>query len=68
MKANRNRWTESRVLAEARKQTAHLNVDNPVKLLAMLGTLLRDAGWTEEEFIDALCQDIIARGQRRRAS
>lgn len=56
------RWPQERVLAEARRRSQeHLE---PRKIQQMLTDLLREAGWSEDEFIDALCEDVIRRGSR----
>ena len=59
------RWSEAQVLAEARKRTKELTVDHPSKLQKVLGNMLIEAVRTEEQFIDALCQDVIKRGGKR---
>lgn len=56
------RWSTDRVLSEARRRTKLLFTDNPKKVQAMFGHLVKEAGWTDEEFIDALCTDAIQRG------
>lgn len=56
------KWTEERVLAEARRRTKELFTDNSKRVQLMLAHLLVEAGWSEEDFIDALCQDAIRRG------
>lgn len=57
------RWSENKVLAEARKRTKELF--HPKAVQEMLAGLLKEAGWSEDEFMDALCQDVIKRGGRR---
>jgi hypothetical protein len=37
---------------------------HPAKLAAGLDDLLTRAGWTHEEFLEALCQDVVQRGHR----
>lgn len=54
------KWSKDQVLAEARRRTKEQF--NSKKTQEMLSQLLAEAGWTEEDFIDALCQDIIHRG------
>ena len=56
------KWTKDKVLAEARKRTRALMTDNTVRVQRMLDGLVKEAGWSEEEFIDALCADIIQNG------
>jgi len=58
------RWSEARLLVEARKRTKELFTDNSVRVQKMLSNLLKEAGWNEEEFIDALCKDVIAHGKQ----
>lgn len=54
------KWSQEKVLAEARRRTKeHFNSKGTQ---VMLSGLLKEAGWTEDEFIDALCQDVIRRG------
>jgi len=55
------RWSQARLLNEARTRTKRLA--EPVKVQEMLGNLLIEAGWEEDEFIDALCQDVIKSGR-----
>lgn len=55
----RPRWPEHRVLTEARKKTQSMSPDMSVQLQQELATMLVTAGWSEEEFIDALCKDVI---------
>lgn len=56
------KWSKERVIDEARRRTKELFTDNMKKIQHMLACLLDEAGWTEDEFIDALCQDAIQRG------
>lgn len=56
------KWSSSRVLAEARVRTKELF--NPKAVAGMLQELLKEAGWSEDEFMDALCKDIIKKGRR----
>ena len=58
-----NKWTQEQVLREARKRTKELFTDNSKKIQTMLANLMVEAGWSEEEFIDALCQDVITKGR-----
>lgn len=59
----KSRWSEKQVLTEARRRTKELF--HPKAVQEMLASLIKEAGWNEEEFIDALCQDVIKRGGRR---
>lgn len=56
-------WSKERVLAEARKRTAEMKLeDEPAHAIQRaLAVLLVEASWSEEQFIDALCADIIFR-------
>lgn len=56
------KWGTARILKEARTRTKELF--NPKAVATMLQGLLEEAGWTEDEFMDALCQDVIKKGQR----
>jgi len=56
------KWPKEQVLDEARRRTRALCTDNSRRIQAMLAQLLEEARWSEEEFIDALCQDTIRRG------
>ena len=58
------KWPRTRVLSEARKRTKELFTDNSKRIQAMLADLIAEAGWTEDEFIDALCSDVIQNAAR----
>ena len=68
-KAQNTRWSQERILAEARKRTTDLSVDitsdNASRIQKMLDELVREAGWTDAEFIDALCKDVIQNPKSR---
>lgn len=51
------RWSEEKILAEARKRTKE--TFSPKSTQVMLESLLQEAGWTNVEFIDALCRDVV---------
>jgi hypothetical protein len=55
------RWDTERILNEARKRTAELMSDNTKRVQSMLEDLMKEAGWSESEFVDALCTDVIQR-------
>lgn len=57
------KWSSERVLAEARRRTKELF--NPKGTQKMLDGLLKEAGWSSDEFIDALCQDVIRKGSQQ---
>jgi len=57
-----NRWPERRVLSEARRRTRQLNAANTAAVQHMLAELLRSAGWTGPDFVEALCRDISRNG------
>ena len=63
------RLSQERILAEARKRTAALSTeetsDNASRIQKMLDELVREAGWTDSEFIDALCKDVIQNPKSR---
>jgi hypothetical protein len=57
------KWSEERVLAEARRRTKALNAagdNDPQKMQAMLEALYVESGWEEEDFIWALNEDVVA--------
>lgn len=55
------KWDTERILRESRVRTAALMTDNTKRVQEMLEDLMEEAGWTESEFIDALCTDVITR-------
>lgn len=57
------RWSKERVLQAARQRTEGLNATNSVKVQEMLAQLIVEAGWSETDFIDALCHDVVTRNQ-----
>jgi len=57
------RWSQERVLAEARRRTKELFTANSVAVQRMLADLLVEAGWEEDDFVDALCKDVIQNGR-----
>ncbi len=59
------RWEKEVVLAEARAITKQMTTDNPIRLRTALADLLLKAGWNDEEFIDALCQDVMQKGPKK---
>lgn len=59
------RWSKETILAEARKRTAAMPADNASGIQKMLDELVREAGWTDAEFIDALCNDVIQNPKSR---
>ena len=56
------KWSREKVIREARLRTRELFTDNSRRVQVMLAKLLEEAGWSEDEFIDALCQDVIKNG------
>ncbi len=63
--ATKARWPEQQVLAVAREKARALMGDGQNKQLqAELAAVLVEAGWTEEEFIDVLCKDLIAKSKK----
>lgn len=63
---NKERWSQERVLKEARKRTHEQMVESAKQTQRLLDELLREAGWTNEEFLDAFIQDVVSKDQRRR--
>lgn len=54
------RWSKDQVLSEARRRTKdEFSQRGTAKMLA---ELLAEAGWSSDEFIDALCQDVVRKG------
>lgn len=56
----RLRWPEQALLREARVRAKRESSAKDTQ--AMLASLLVEALWTEEEFIEALCQDVRRQG------
>lgn len=54
------RWTQDRVLAVARQRTRELTHDLN-KIQGMLAQLMVESGWSNEDFSNALCLDVIQR-------
>ena len=59
------RWPADRLLKEARRRTADLMTDNTKRVQEMLSVLVAEAGWTDSEFVDALCSDVIVRAENK---
>ena len=57
------KWSKERVLKEARRRTREVKDQNQSRLQEALAILMKEAGWKEDDFIDALCKDVMARGQ-----
>lgn len=54
-----HRWPEHKVLSAARQRTNRLTTDNTVRIQRMLEGLMLESGWTESDFLDALCRDAV---------
>jgi hypothetical protein len=61
-----DRWTEERVLAEARKRTMVLVDADAGKgvIQEALAALMQESGWTEEDYTKALNRDVARRGSK----
>jgi hypothetical protein len=57
------KWPAERVLRTARQRTHRLAAQNQARTQRMLAGLLQEAGWTEQDFLSALVQD-VASGRR----
>jgi hypothetical protein len=60
-----NRWPTDKVLSEARRQAAELARKGTARIQRMLARLLQEAGWTEEDFLDAMVRDVAQHGRKR---
>jgi hypothetical protein len=61
-----DKWTEERVLAEARQRTTVLldaDAGNGV-IQEALAALMQESGWTEADYIEALNRDVARRSSR----
>lgn len=54
------RWTQEHVLSVARQRTREL-VHDLNKIQGMLERLMVESGWSNEDFSNALCLDVIQR-------
>jgi hypothetical protein len=70
------RWPEQHVLQAARTRAKALSsttaalafqaaAQSSVQMSDMLRDLMTESGWSEDEFLDALCRDIIAHANAR---
>lgn len=58
------KWTRDEVLAEARRRTAAMVVQTPNGVQKMLASLIAEAGWEDNELLDALTSDLVKRATR----
>lgn len=56
------KWSKERVLKEARRRTREVKDQNQSRLQEALAILMKEAGWNENDFIEALCKDVMSRG------
>lgn len=54
------------MLRTARERTRELACENTRQVQAMLGSLLREAGWSERQFLDSMVRDVSRRGGKAR--
>lgn len=54
-----SRWPEHQVLSAARQRTSRLSTDNTIRIQRMLESLMAESGWTESDFLGALCRDAV---------
>ena len=64
-----SRWPSVKVIEEARKRTRATSINNAsdtqsstIAVRGALEKLLIEAGWSEDDFIDALCEDVGKKG------
>lgn len=62
------RWPEAALLKEARLRTKKIHSTNSRRVQRMLHGLLTEAGWTDEEFLDAFVRDVTRAAMLRKAS
>lgn len=62
------RWPEAKLLVEARRQTRKINSTNSRRVRYMLAALLKEAGWTDAEFLDAFVRDVTRAALIRKAT
>lgn len=73
MKTNKPRslkWPAHELLRAARERTKAFATDNEARTREMLAQLLEQAGWEEQEFLEALVHDVAPRkasGTHRRS-
>jgi hypothetical protein len=67
IQSNSHKWSTATLLEAARARTALLRMGTAMDVRKMLEELLVNAGWSEEEFINALCEDIINRANRTKS-
>ena len=60
------RWSKERVLAEARARCKEASIDNPAQAQQLLEDLCVEAGWSGQEFLEALIQDVASRNRQQR--
>ena len=59
------RWEATAVLRAARARMRELVNKNSALIQTMLADLLKEAGWSEQDFLDALVRDISENGKDR---
>jgi len=62
---HRKPWAGDLILREARSRIRRLNNENNIHMQEMLKDLLLEAGWTNDQFLQALTKDVIANGRDR---
>lgn len=61
------RWAEGDLIKEARLRTRKINATNSQQVQRMLCALLKEAGWTDAEFLDAFVRDVTRVVRLRKA-
>jgi len=59
------KWSTDLVLQAARERTRSITVTDSKGIQKMLADLMVESGWSEEDFIDALCEDVKRRHRQR---
>lgn len=58
------KWSREEVLAEARRRTAAMVLQTPISIQKMLESLVKEAGWGDNELLDVLVKDLVRRSTR----
>ena len=68
VKTLRQRWPKDQVLKVARERTHSMSRLHQARVQRMLASLLREAGWSEEEFLNVFIDDVTASPSLRRGA
>src|SRR5579885_1614584 len=55
----RQKWSQEQVIKVARERTRSMDRAHAVELQRMLDGLILEAGWSDEEFLNAFINDIV---------